>query len=182
MRFTEDSLRKLGRSDRKIGQLASRKRGGETGTSGYEYQRRFAILRVLELAAAKMDGEVHVEGLCPVDDVVVESNGHHEHSQVKESPAETWGKKGGKLQKEFRAQAALLRDAKMQRASSRREPAQVDRRGASWCGARWEESSLKETASAEPMGLGPWRARHERWVPLRLARGGDGSTAGRVHG
>lgn len=112
MRFTSTRLRKLGQSNRAIQQLRSRQRGGVSGASGYEYQRRFAILRVLELAAAGENGTVIMEALCPVDDVVVEHPGLHEHSQLKESPTETWGKDKKKLKREFSAQRSLMKRAK----------------------------------------------------------------------
>lgn len=111
MQFTRKRLRALGCPEHAVAHLRSRRRGTLSATGGFHYQRCFAVLRVLELAASRQDGTVFLDALCPVDDVVVESGGHHEHSQVKESAVETWGRNGGKLRREFLAQDRLMKQA-----------------------------------------------------------------------
>jgi len=113
MHFTNKKLRALGYSERGVQHLRSRQRGASAATGGFHYQRCFAVLRLLELAASHQDGRVFLDALCPVDDVVVESGGHHEHSQVKESATATWGRNGGQLRREFLAQWRLMRRARL---------------------------------------------------------------------
>jgi coenzyme F420-reducing hydrogenase delta subunit len=106
--FSKMELIRGGLSHNAITKLGARQRGGQSGAAGYEYQRRYAILRLVELATTDANAIVECEALCPVDDVTVVGKATSEFAQCKISPSETWQKGGKKLAKEFRAQKRLL--------------------------------------------------------------------------
>lgn len=110
MEFDEATLKAAGFSKKKIAMLVKRRRGGTSGTIGYIFQRRFALIRVVESSAEGATGTtIRMEVLCPVDDVVVTgAEGRHEHAQCKTSASDTWNKEGKKLTREFRDQRRLL--------------------------------------------------------------------------
>lgn len=108
MTFSKKELIRGGLSHNAITKLEARQRGGQSGAAGYEYQRRYAILRLVELATTEAGAVVECEALCPVDDVTVMGKATSEFAQCKISPSETWLKHGKKLAKEFRAQKRLL--------------------------------------------------------------------------
>ena len=109
MQFNEQHLKACSFSKKKLQNLRRRQRGGTSGQRGYEYQRRYALLRLAELSQTDPAASIAMEALCPVDDVVVEHAKGHEHAQCKISPDESWKKRGRKLAKEFREQRQLFR-------------------------------------------------------------------------
>jgi len=109
--FDEAQLRAAGLSAKQIAALQQRQRGGTSGSRGYTYQRRYALLRATELARTNAAATIGMEGLCPVDDVVVDAAAAHEHAQCKISRVETWGAHKKKLEREFMQQLRLLRAA-----------------------------------------------------------------------
>ena len=114
MRFTEALLRQHGLRRPAIRRLRRRRTGGESGALGYEYQRRYAMLRLLQLAGTPAGGTVSMESLCPVDDVVVEQPGQDdEHAQCKTTPSTSWSARRGKLRREFEVQSRLMTSAQV---------------------------------------------------------------------
>ncbi len=107
MMFDDDDLRNGGLSQSAIARLHSRQSGGESGAAGYQYQRRYALFRALQLAHTDRSASIAQEALCPVDDVVVTA-ATSEYAQCKMSPTETWTRDRKKLQAEFVAQSKLL--------------------------------------------------------------------------
>ena len=105
--FTDADLRRAGFSNNAIKKLYSRQKGGTSGARGFAYQRRYALLRTVELAHVT-NASVQMEALCPVDDVVTRQPSLVEHAQCKTSK-DTWGKGKKKLEKEFTDQRRLLR-------------------------------------------------------------------------
>lgn len=106
--FDDGKLKAAGFSAKQIEKLRQRQRGGTSGQRGYTYQRRYALLRALELAFSNLQARLQMEALCPVDDVVVTEANRFEFAQCKVSDTETWGGNDNKLAKEFRDQRRLL--------------------------------------------------------------------------
>jgi hypothetical protein len=109
MLFDDLKLKSAGLSETKIAALKRRQRGGQAGNAGYVYQRRYALLRLAELAVTAPEAVVAMEALCPVDDVVIEHTAGHEHAQCKISPTQSWAGDNNKLMREFKAQHTLLK-------------------------------------------------------------------------
>jgi len=105
--FDKAGLLAAGLTSEAIGNLTRRRGGGTSGGLGYEYQRWYALLRVIQLATSQPDASVHMEGLCPVDDVIVENAPGYEFSQCKTSKDTTWSGANNKLKKEFLAQRSV---------------------------------------------------------------------------
>lgn len=107
MHFDKDTLLvRCKLSQDQVKHLHARQRGGESGALGYRYQERYALLRATELCHEKNDVLIGMEALCPVDDVVIEDGGLHEHAQCKISATLSWDRK---LVREFRLQHSLFR-------------------------------------------------------------------------
>ena len=108
MKFDKQTLKCRNTSKAVIEKLESRQRGGNSGGLGYEYQKRFALWRLIESASQNLDVPVDMETLCWVDDVYTEYSDGPEYTQCKISPSDTWTSRKHKLKKEFVAQKKLL--------------------------------------------------------------------------
>lgn len=77
MEFQDEDLQAAGLTQAQIQQISQMSTGGHAGASGYRYQTRYAVCRMIEAAAYAAENGSHVlfgvmeQGRCFVDDVLI---------------------------------------------------------------------------------------------------------------
>lgn len=112
MEFNEKTLKDAGFTDEEVQWVNNKNTGGETGGAGYDYQKFYAVHRLLCSTTGYLDhGQdfgAKEQEFCFIDDLVfVNGSPSHEFCQSKTNQNTTWGYKDGKLKKEFRSQKRL---------------------------------------------------------------------------